>query len=79
MPPCAASEGWRKTAGLPVLVSVAAAFCAMWPDLPTPTVTTLPRHPARSATARSTSAGASRAAVRATASASIRSSATTCS
>src|SRR5687767_15579064 len=37
-------SGWRKTAGVPVLVSVAAAFCAMWPDLPTPAVTTLPRH-----------------------------------
>ena len=62
-----------------VLVKVAAAFCAMWPDLPTPTVTTLPRHEASSATARSTSAAPSRAAVRATASASIRSSSTTCS
>jgi hypothetical protein len=41
--PCRALRELRTTAGEPVLVSVAAIFSPMWPDLPTPTTTTLPR------------------------------------
>jgi hypothetical protein len=63
---------------VPVLVSVAAIFCAMLPDLPTPTSTTLPRHAASNRTARSTAAASSLSAARRTASASMRSSSETC-
>ena len=38
-----ASAGCRKKAGVPVLASVAAILLPMWPDLPMPVTTTLPR------------------------------------
>ena len=40
-----ASAGCRKSAGVPVLVSVAAIFWQMMPDLPMPVRITRPRQP----------------------------------
>lgn len=40
--PCTASQACRKTAGVPVLESVAAIFCATSPDLPKPHTNNLP-------------------------------------
>ncbi len=40
--PWLASAGCRKNAGVPVLASVEAILCAMWPDLPIPLTTTRP-------------------------------------
>src|SRR4051794_10326082 len=48
-----ASAGCRKNAAVPVLVSVAAIFRQMRPDLPMPVTMTRPRQPSRRATARS--------------------------
>src|SRR5688572_30485966 len=53
-PPCKASEGCRYREAVPVLVRVAAIFCAMIPDLPTPTITTLPAHAISNSMTRST-------------------------
>ena len=52
-PPCSASAGWTKIAGVPVLVSVAATLRATMPETPAPTVATLPAQPDSSSTARS--------------------------
>ncbi len=41
--PWLASPGWTKNAGVPVLAKVAAIFLPIWPDLPMPITTTLPR------------------------------------
>ncbi len=40
--PCWASEGWRFTAGMPVLLNVVAMFMAICPALPMPEVTSFP-------------------------------------
>src|SRR5262245_15652153 len=42
--PWIASAGWRKSAAVPVLFSVAAIFWQLMPDLPMPVRTTRPRH-----------------------------------
>ena len=49
--PCALSTGWRKSAGVPVEVSVAAILRPISPDLPTPATMTRPDDSAISATA----------------------------
>src|ERR1043166_6403402 len=54
--PGSASAGWRNTAGVPVLVSVAAIFWPIRPLFPTPATTSLPRQAAMASTAR-TNAG----------------------
>ena len=51
--PWIASAGCRKNAGVPVLVSVAAIFRQMMPDLPMPVRITRPRQSRSSSTARS--------------------------
>src|SRR5438445_515091 len=44
--PCTLSAGWRKVAGVPVDVSVAAIFLPISPDLPTPATMTRPEESA---------------------------------
>lgn len=41
--PCSASAGCTKNDGVPVLASDAAIFLPIWPDLPMPEITALPR------------------------------------
>ena len=40
--PCTASQACMKTAGVPVLESVAAIYCPTKPDLPTPQTISFP-------------------------------------
>ena len=61
-----------KSAGVPVLVSVAAILRATTPEVPAPVVATLPAHAASSSTACAKRAGSSRSAIDAIASASCR-------
>ncbi|SRN26651.1 Uncharacterised protein [Shigella flexneri] len=42
--PCAASLGWTKNEGVPVLANVAAILRPMCPDFPIPMTTTFPLH-----------------------------------